>query len=159
MTLRGLTLVLMLAFAPVAALAVQPDEILDDPVLEERAREISAGLRCLVCQNQSIDDSDADLARDLRLIVRERLQEGDSNEEVVDFVTQRYGAYVLLKPPVTMETIALWASPVLVLGIGLVAIFFWFRGRRQDRAKGDVPSAALSAEEEARLKAILDEDK
>ncbi len=106
------------------AWAVTPDEILDDPALEARARDISAGLRCMVCQNQSIDDSDADLAKDLRVLVRERLEAGDSDEEVVSFVVSRYGDFVLLKPRLTGETVLLWFAPALLLaaGLGFVAV-------------------------------------
>lgn len=98
------------------ALAVLPDERLADPVLESRARDISRNLRCLVCQNQSIDESEADLARDLRLLVRERLVAGDSDAEVVDFLVDRYGDYVLLKPPFKASTALLWGAPVLIVG-------------------------------------------
>ena len=109
-----------------AAGAVQPDEVLADPALEARAREIGAQLRCVVCQSQSIDDSDAPLARDLRLLVRERLLAGDSDDAVVDYVVDRYGDYVLLKPPMQTNTFFLWTAPALIsllaLGVGVVAI-------------------------------------
>src|SRR6056297_1173498 len=135
------------------AIAVQPDEVLDDPVLEERAREISAGLRCLVCRNESIDESNAELARDLRLLVRERLVEGDSNDEVVQYVVDRYGAYVLLNPLVGGSTLLLWlAGPVMLLigaGIGLVYI------RRRSQAVAPA-EAGLSAAEQARLRQIME---
>ena len=131
--------------------AVQPDEILADPALEERARDISAGLRCLVCQNQSIDDSDAPLARDLRLLVRERLEAGDSNDEVVTFVVDRYGEYVLLNPRIGAHTVVLWAAPVLLLIIGSLAVYFGLRSRR----KSD--PAHLTEEEKKRIDALLDE--
>jgi cytochrome c-type biogenesis protein CcmH len=139
--LRALLLVLCLA-AP--AMAVGPDEILPDPVLEQRARDISAGLRCLVCQNQSIDDSDADLARDLRVLVRERLVAGDSDEAVRQYVVDRYGEYVLLNPRLGGHTLVLWiAAPVLLLaGLGTL----WLVGRRRR-----VVDAGLSAEEQAAL--------
>ncbi len=141
--LRALLLALILA---VPAAAVGPDEILADPVLEQRARDISAGLRCLVCQNQSIDDSDADLARDLRLLVRERLVAGDSDAEVQQFVVDRYGEYVLLNPRLGTHTILLWiAAPVLLLA-GLVTLFMVARKRR-------MVADGLSAEEQA----VLDE--
>src|SRR6056297_1841107 len=113
-----LSLALCILAAPLWAL--QPDEILDDPKLEERARDISSGLRCLVCRNESIDDSNAGLARDLRLLVRERLVAGDSNEEVVDFVVDRYGEYVLLNPRVTGSNLLLWMAGPIMLGAGLV---------------------------------------
>ena len=109
------------------ALAVEPDEVLDDPVLEERAREIGRELRCITCQSQSIDDSAAPLARDLRLIVRERLVAGDSNDEVMAYVTNRYGDYVRLKPEMRADTAILWLTPALALAAGLGALFFYFR--------------------------------
>lgn len=124
--MTSLLLVLGLA-APV--LAVSPAEMLSDPALEQRARDISSGLRCLVCQNQSIDDSDADLARDLRILVRERLVEGDSNAEVEQYLVDRYGEYVLLNPRLSMHTVLLWiAAPVLLL-IGLATL--WWAARRR----------------------------
>ena len=145
--LRTIFLALALALALLAAspvLAVNPDEVLDDPVLEQRARDLSAGLRCLVCQNQSIDDSDADLARDLRLLVRERLMAGDSDEAVRQFLVDRYGEYVLLNPRIGAHTILLWvAAPILLLaGLGTLVV----RGRRRRTA-----GAGLSAEEQAAL--------
>lgn len=145
---------------PQNAHAVQPNEILKDPKLEKRAREISLELRCLVCQNQSIDDSDAPLARDLRLLVRERLKEGDSNTEVIDFVVSRYGEFVLLRPPFGWHTLILWLAPGLVL-IGAIFLARSVMHRSRPAVAG-VPSGAekeLSAAEEARLKQILDETK
>jgi len=133
--------------------ALQPDELLDDPVLEQRAREISVGLRCLVCQNQSIDDSDAPLARDLRVLVRERLEAGDSNDEVESFVVARYGDFVLLRPPVNAYTIILWIAPALVLVAGATGILMAVRRKRVVRT---VP--ALSDQEEEALARILDRD-
>ena len=139
--LRAVVLILLFA-GP--TLALSPDEILDDPVLEQRARDISAGLRCLVCQNQSIDDSDADLARDLRVLVRERLVAGDSDEAVRQYLVDRYGEYVLLNPRVGSHTIVLWvAAPVLLIG-GLGVLFVVGRRRR-------AVDAGLSAEEQAAL--------
>jgi cytochrome c-type biogenesis protein CcmH len=135
-----------------AAEAVQPDEQLGDPVLEDRARAISAGLRCLVCQNQSIDDSDAPLARDLRLLVRQRLQAGDSDAEVRSYLVARYGDFILLKPPFELATVLLWLTPVLVLGAG--ALVLTLRARRS----GDAGGEALSAEEEGELARILDRE-
>ncbi|MCR9139050.1 MAG: cytochrome c-type biogenesis protein CcmH [Alphaproteobacteria bacterium] len=128
--------------------AVTPDEILDNPVLEQRARDISAGLRCLVCQNQSIDDSDAELAKDLRLLVRQRLTEGDSDTEVIDYVVSRYGEFVLLKPRFSAQTLLLWGMPLIVLLIGAAYIMM---GRRGD---GQTPTV-LTAEEHAELEKVL----
>lgn len=131
------------------SLAVSPDEMLSDPALEARARNISAGLRCLVCQNQSIDDSDADLARDLRILVRERLVAGDSDADVEQFLVDRYGEYVLLNPRFNEHTILLWiAAPVLLL-FGLGGLWFALRRLRQQ------PSVAGLSEEEARMLAEL----
>ncbi len=120
--MRTLLAALMLLWLAVPALAVNPDEVLADPVIEARARAISEGLRCLVCQNQSIDDSDADLAGDLRVIVRERLVAGDTDQQVFDYIVDRYGEYVLLRPVIAPHTILLWAAAPLVLVIGGVAI-------------------------------------
>ncbi|SFM25738.1 cytochrome c-type biogenesis protein [Shimia aestuarii] len=132
--------------------AVQPDEVLDDPKLEERARDISKDLRCLVCRNESIDESNAELARDLRLLVRERLVEGDSNEEVVEFVVGRYGEYVLLRPQTSGSNMLLWlAGPVAFL-LALIMAGMYLRGRSTATPQN---VAGLSAEEEARLKEIL----
>ncbi|WP_158964013.1 cytochrome c-type biogenesis protein [Chachezhania sediminis] len=152
--MKRLLLVLFLALAPVASpvLAVQPDEMLSDPALEARARDISKGLRCLVCRNESIDESHASLARDLRLLVRERLTAGDSDTEVVDFIVARYGEYVLLQPTGQGANWILWAAGpamfVLAAGMGLM----FLRGRQ--RASGGEPDR-LSAEEQARLDDIL----
>jgi len=143
----------LLVLAAVPAGAVQPDEILADPSLEARARAISAGLRCLVCQNQSIDDSDAPLARDLRLLVRERLQEGDSDDEVVDFIVARYGEFVLLKPRFSWTTALLWFATPAVLVAALVLIWLAYRRRRA----GSTGLAPLSASEKRRLNRLLDE--
>ncbi|MEL7212249.1 MAG: cytochrome c-type biogenesis protein [Pseudomonadota bacterium] len=136
------------------ALALDPAELLDDPVLEERAREISKGLRCPVCQNESIDESNATVAQDLRALVRERLLVGDSNAEVVDFVVDRYGEYVLLNPQTTGANLALWlAGPaMLLLGAG-VAVAYIRRRDTQPKAQ----ASALSDEEAARLSKILDD--
>ncbi|MBU1336583.1 MAG: cytochrome c-type biogenesis protein CcmH [Alphaproteobacteria bacterium] len=139
--LRALLIALLLA-APVAALS--PEEILPDPVLEQRARDISAGLRCLVCQNQSIDDSDADLAKDLRVLVRERLVAGDSDEAVRQFLVDRYGEYVLLNPRVGGHTILLWVAAPVLLFAGLGTLFVVGRKRR-------TVESGLSAEEQAAL--------
>ena len=139
--------------APGPARAVQADEVLADPALEARARDISAGLRCLVCQNQSIDDSDAPLAKDLRLLVRERLEAGDSDREIVDFIVARYGEFVLLKPRLARETLLLWFATPAVFAVGLILIVLAYRRRRE--AVGVAP---LSAGEKRRLKRLLDEN-
>ncbi|MGD9915647.1 MAG: cytochrome c-type biogenesis protein CcmH, partial [Rhizobiaceae bacterium] len=122
----------VIAFAmPLApAFALQPDEVLADPVLEARARALSARLRCMVCQNQSIDDSDADLARDLRVLVRERLMAGDTDEQVIDFIVARYGEFVLLQPRFSWQNAALWGAPVVLLAAGGVFLFYSARRRR-----------------------------
>ncbi|MCQ8781098.1 cytochrome c-type biogenesis protein [Mangrovibrevibacter kandeliae] len=141
-------LAVVLSAAP--AHAVQPDEMLADPALEARARDISAGLRCLVCQNESIDASEADLARDLRLLVRKRLVAGDSDQEVVDYMVARYGEFVLLRPRFDWQTLALWGTPVVVLCAGAGFAFLSWRGRRRQAG----PSS-LSPEEAARVEALL----
>jgi len=140
---------------PVAppAFAVEPSEILRDPALEARARKLSAELRCVVCQNQSIDDSNAPLAKDLRVLVRERLVAGDSDREVLSFIVARYGEFVLLRPPIGAHTIMLWAAPLLVL-LG-VSAWIIMRLRRPTPA---VAPTALSAEERRRLDALLTDD-
>lgn len=150
--MKRLILALCVIAAPV--FAVQPDEILDNPVLEERARDISAGLRCLVCRNESIDDSNAELARDLRLLVRERLVAGDTNEEVVDFVVDRYGEYVLLKPRSGGSNLLLWMAGPIMLGAGLVMAGIYLRGRARTPER---EVARLSEAEERRLREILDD--
>jgi cytochrome c-type biogenesis protein CcmH len=136
-------------FASTAALAVQPDERLPDAGQESRARTLSGELRCMVCQNQSIDDSDADLARDLRLLVRERIRAGDGDEEALEFIVARYGEFVLLKPRWNMRNALLWGAPVLLLLIGGATLAI---GAKRSRA-GQAP---LSADEEARLAALLE---
>lgn len=149
--IRLALLVWLVLAAPV--LAVQPDEVLADPALEARARELSQGLRCLVCRNENIDESDADLARDLRLAVRERLVAGDSNAEVIDYLVSRYGEYVLLSPRVDGANLILWLSgPILLLaGVGIA----WTAlGRRR---RGAVPPDELSPEERERLRRLLEE--
>jgi cytochrome c-type biogenesis protein CcmH len=149
---------LLLAFSPVVASApahaVKPDEVLSDPALEARARALSAHLRCMVCQNQSIDDSDAELARDLRVLVRERLVAGDSDSEVIDYLVSRYGEFVLLKPRFSWQNLALWATPAVVLIIGGAA--FAAYSRRRVSPAGNA-AAALTGEEKARIEKLLDE--
>jgi len=151
--MRRLLSALLLAIGVMLpALALEPGEALDDPALEARARAISRELRCLVCQNESIDDSAAPLARDLRRIVRERLVAGDSDEEVLDYVVARYGEYVLLRPRVKPQTWLLWFGPGLALLIGGAAIGFYVRRR----AAAPAP-AALSPDEERRLREIVND--
>ena len=128
-TLR-LILVMLALVAPTLALAVRPDEMLKDPALESRARDLSAQLRCLVCQNKSIDESDADLARDIRLLIRERIAKGESNDQIRDFLVSRYGDFILLKPPLKPETLILWLSAPLTLALGAYAIFRGSRGAK-----------------------------
>ncbi|MCR4268381.1 cytochrome c-type biogenesis protein [Nitratireductor sp. ZSWI3] len=135
--------------APVRA--VQPDEVLSDPALEQRARDLSAELRCMVCQNQSIDDSDAELARDLRILVRDRLEAGDSNEQVLDYIVARYGEFVLLKPRLNVKTVLLWSAPLLFLLIGGSVLLANARQRRKSA------QPTLSKDEEARLDRILND--
>ncbi len=145
-----LALVLML---PATAQAVEPDEVLDDPKLEERAREISKGLRCVVCQNESIDESNADLAKDLRILVRDRLEAGDSNDEVVEYVVARYGEFVLLEPRFAPHTYLLWIAPILLLLFGLMLAYKLFRGRAERiDASATKP---LSETERQRLTSLL----
>jgi cytochrome c-type biogenesis protein CcmH len=151
-TLRALVLALALFGTATAALAVTPDEQMSDPTLEARARHLSAGLRCLVCQNQSIDGSDAPLARDLRLLVRERIKSGESDAQVIDFIVARYGDFVLLKPPLTWHTALLWATPFLLLLAAIAAIW---RNMRHARIETPSPAAPLSNEERAKLEAAL----
>ncbi|WP_306225971.1 cytochrome c-type biogenesis protein [Bosea beijingensis] len=150
----ALFLGLMLLAAAPGAWAVQPDEILPNAALEQRARAISGGLRCLVCQNQSIDDSDAPLARDLRILVRERLVAGDDDKAVVDFVVARYGDFVLLRPPFNAHTLLLWGAPFVILLFALA--FVWRRARLRVAEVG--ASSALSIEEQARLAALVGPD-
>jgi len=138
-----------------SALAVQPDEILPDPALEARARDLSKELRCMVCQNQSIDDSDAPLARDLRLLVRERLKAGDSDRQVLDFLTARYGEFVLLRPRFGWDTAALWLAPAAVLLIGAYGLIALVRRRRRGPDGADWDAPQLSAAERARLTEVL----
>ncbi|MFT0861568.1 cytochrome c-type biogenesis protein [Ancylobacter sp. G4_0304] len=146
----GLMLALSLA-AP--AHAVQPDEVLADPAHEARARALSKELRCMVCQNQSIDDSDAPLAKDLRLLVRERIEAGDSDRQVLDYLVARYGEFVLLRPTLHGANLILWGGPFLLLFGGALALYL--RGRRRIVVAG--PAARLSAEEEAKLRQLVGE--
>jgi cytochrome c-type biogenesis protein CcmH len=134
-----------------AAVAAEPDELLDDPVLETRAEKIDAQLRCVVCQSQSIAESNAPLAKDLRLLVRERLVAGDTDKEVIAYVVERYGDYVLLKPPVQGNTLFLWTFPVLALIAGAAGGFFFLRRPKP------APPAPMSAEDEAEIDRLLEE--
>ena len=144
------------ALGATPAAAVEPDEILDDPALEARARELSQELRCLVCQNESIDSSSAGLARDLRIIVRERLVAGDSDAEVKSYLVARYGDFVLLKPPVKPTTYLLWYGPVAILLVGAAGVYVFFR-RRRGAAPATAGPAPLSTEERSRLDRLLTE--
>jgi cytochrome c-type biogenesis protein CcmH len=138
--------------APAAALAVEPDEMLKDPKLEARARHLSEELRCMVCQNQSIDDSAAPLARDLRLLVRERLTQGDSDRQVLDYLVSRYGEFVLLKPTFELHNLLLWGLPPIALVAGMIALFM--AGRRRQSANLQTP--ALSAAEQQRIASLVE---
>jgi len=145
---------LALAFALLLAgpaFAVQPDEVMKDPVLEARARALSADLRCMVCQNQSIDDSDAPLARDIRLLIRQRIAGGESNEAVRAYLVSRYGDFILLRPPLKPETLLLWLAAPLTLAAGLAAVVI-------ARRRAPAVTPALSAEEEAELAALTRQD-
>ncbi|WPO39039.1 cytochrome c-type biogenesis protein [Tardiphaga sp. 42S5] len=148
------SLAFMFLLAAPLAHAVQPDEIMKDPAQEGRARNLSKELRCMVCQNQSIDDSDAPLARDLRLLVRERIATGESDKQVLDFLVARYGEFVLLKPRLNLHTLLLWLLTPLVLISGGVAL--WWHNRRRGRAAGDDDAVMqLTAEEEARIEKLI----
>ncbi len=151
-----LTMLVLLASAP-TVLAVEPDEVLADPALEERARAISTELRCVVCQNQSIDDSDAEIARDMRILVRERLVAGDNDEEVVNYLVARYGDFVLLRPPFQPNTLALWlAPPIMAVVIATLSVMFYqaYRRRRLAGASPDPLSPADRAELDALVERI-----
>lgn len=156
MLLMSLVLLVTILSGPVRAVA--PDEVLSDPSLEARARALSAELRCMVCQNQSIDDSDAPLAKDLRILVRERLVAGDSDAQVIDYLVSRYGEFVLLKPRMAWHTLILWAAGPAALLAGLIAIGLALRNRarRTDWQVSASGAAPLTAEEEDRLKALLE---
>ena len=152
---RALLALTIVAAMATSAHAVQPDEIMSDAVKEARARDLSRELRCMVCQNQSIDDSEAPLARDLRLIVRERIAAGDSDAQVIDFLVARYGEFVLLKPRLNSHTWLLWFLTPLALGAGGIAL--WAHGRRRARSGGEQDEALLSLtpEEEARINQLI----
>ncbi|ARM11583.1 MULTISPECIES: cytochrome c-type biogenesis protein [Rhizobium] len=148
--MRRLLLVLALMLSATPAFAVNPDEVLADPALEARARTLSAELRCMVCQNQSIDDSNAELAKDLRLLVRERIKDGDSDEEVLDYIVSRYGEFVLLKPRFSIKTVLLWGAPVLLVLAGGLSLLVFAR-----RRSGKPTGSKLTADEQARLNELL----
>lgn len=152
--MRKLALIVMLLalMTPQALRAVTPDEILKDSTLEARARNLSRELRCMVCQNQSIDDSDAPLAKDLRVLVRERLSNGDSDRQVLDFLVSRYGEFVLLKPPFELHTLLLWAVSPAVLLIGIIALFVMARRRRAVIP----PAPPLSEAEQRKLSSLVE---
>lgn len=149
--LAALAVLSALAF-PGTAQAVKPDEMLADPALEARARTLSEGLRCMVCQNQSIDESDADLARDLRILVRERLKAGDSDKQVIDYIVSRYGEFVLLKPRFELRTMLLWGAPILLLLAGSLFVF------RASRAGKPAEADALTEQEKAALETLLKQE-
>jgi cytochrome c-type biogenesis protein CcmH len=147
----ALVLALLIAFlTPISAFAVNPDEVLKDPALEHRARQISAQLRCMVCQNQSIDDSNAELAKDLRVLVRERLTDGDTDAEVMDYVVSRYGEFVLLNPRLRGETLLLWGAPIVLFLAGATAMALFVRKRG-----GKPTGTPLSDAEKAELERVL----
>jgi cytochrome c-type biogenesis protein CcmH len=146
---------IMVALMPSVSHAVQPDEIMADPAQEARARNLSRELRCMVCQNQSIDDSDAPLARDLRLLVRERIAAGNTDQQVMDFLVARYGEFVLLKPRVEGQTLILWLIPPLALVGGGFALWLGNRRRRQRVASEEGASFQLTPEEEARIEKLI----
>lgn len=152
--MRGVLLSLLITLvAAFPSFAFNPDEVLSDPALEARARALTVQLRCMVCQNQSIDDSNAELARDLRILVRERLTQGDSDEAVMNYVVSRYGEFVLLKPRVSARTIALWGAPIALILIGATAIFVFAR-RRIAVSAGET----LTLDEEARIRDLLEKE-
>ena len=151
----GLTIILLSSFS---TMAVNPDEVLDDPLLEKRARALSVNIRCLVCQNQSIDDSNADLARDLRILVRERLIAGDSDTEVLDYLISRYGDFVMLKPPFKGSTFILWLGPLFVFVLAVIGLFIYFRRRQTELANTSNSSSRLSSEEREQLNRLLDRE-
>ena len=147
----ALLAILFALLAPGAAFAVRPDEMLKDPALEARARHISEELRCLVCQNQSIDDSEASFAHDLRMLVRQRITVGDSNTQVIKFIVARYGDFVLLKPPFQRDTLLLWGLPPFALAAGLAGLLLIARRRRTVSLQPE----ALSAEEQAKVATLV----
>ena len=154
MSVRLLLAALLLVLSAAVAGAVEPDEVLEDPALENRAREISKDLRCVVCQNQSIDDSHAEIARDMRVLVRERLVAGDSDAQVVDFMVARYGEYVRFRPTIRPETYPLWFGPPILVAVVILAFLMVYRAQQNRAANEGVRS--LTAAERARLDALVD---
>lgn len=141
------------------ALAVEPSEVLDDPALETRARDVGRGLRCVVCQNQSIDDSNAELARDMRVLVRKRILNGDSNQQVTDYMVDRYGDYVLLDPPFKTRTLVLWLGPVGFAVFGALGVIMFYRNRRKVTPENAPDAQPLSADEKAKFDALMKDSK
>ena len=158
LSLAALPALSALVFTSPAAYAVEPDEMLKDPKLEARARKISQNLRCLVCQNETIDESNAPLAKDLRILLRERLKAGDTDEEAVRYIVDRYGEYVLLKPRFGVHTLILWLGPFVVLALGLIAAAIYLRRRMQSAREALAMEAPLSEEERRRLRELLGKD-
>ncbi len=154
--MRAVVIGLLLGLAATTALAVEPSERLADPALEARARALSSELRCLVCQNQSIDDSNAGLAHDLRVLIRERLSAGDSDRQVLDFMVRRYGDFILLKPPVHGDTYVLWFGPFAALALGAIGVTLYLRSARRGLSRGPQP---LTTEERRRLEKLLAEER
>lgn len=154
--LRYLAAAIMIGVVPMPSPAVEPDEILDDPLLEERAREISAQVRCVVCQNEAIDTSNAGIARDLRILIRERLLAGDTDQEIFDFLVARYGDFVLFKPPFKPQTWALWFAPFLIAAAGAAGVFVLVRRASRQAAPGP---ERLSEEELAQIEKIMRNEK
>jgi cytochrome c-type biogenesis protein CcmH len=153
--MRSFLLAVVLGLAAGLAVAVEPRERLADPALEARARALGSELRCLVCQNQSIDDSNADLAHDLRVLIRERLSAGDSDSQVLQFMVRRYGDFILLNPPVRADTYLLWFGPFAVLALGAFGAALYLRRNRGAPEQAPTP---LSADERRRLERLLAED-
>ena len=152
--MRALALAFLMICFPLVSYSVEPNEVLDDPILEERARNISKNLRCLVCQNESIDDSNASLAKDLRILVRERLVAGDTEDEVLNFIVDRYGEFALLKPRTDGSNLILWLSGPLMLLIALIISFSFIKSNYKSKRSS---SAVLSDHEKRELKKIVDE--
>ena len=152
--IRALLLALLLVGVAAPALAVDPDEVLDDPALEQRARDLSKQLRCVVCQNESIDTSNAEIAKTMRLVVRDRLLAGDSDDEIMAYMVSRYGEYVLMEPELRPGTYLLWFGPAILLAIGGLGVFFYLRRRP---ASGANAAPDLTPEERARLDALMKE--